>query len=46
MMHFKLARYRKKIIEKKCQNMLKEIFTSVLKYLILHKERKIKINLL
>ena len=44
-MHFKLARYRKKIIERKCQNMLKEIFTSVPKYLILHKKIK-KINLL
>ena len=28
------------IIEKKIQNMLKEIFTSVPKYSILHKERK------
>ena len=28
------------IIERKFQNMLKEIFTSVPKYSILHKERK------
>ena len=28
------------IIEKKFQNMLKEIFTSVPKYSILHKEKK------
>ena len=31
------------IIERKLQNMLKEIFTNVTKYSILHKERK-KIN--
>ena len=29
-----------KLIERKLQNMLKEIFTSVSKYSILHKERK------
>ena len=32
------------IIEKKFQNMLKEIFTSVPKYSILHKEKKNKYN--
>ena len=32
------------IIEKKFQNMLKEIFTSVPKYSILHKEKKKKYN--
>ena len=32
------------IIEKKFQNMLKEVFTSVPKYSILHKEKKNKYN--
>ena len=32
------------IIERKFQNMLKEIFTSVLKYSVFHKERKKQTN--